>query len=62
MPQVEAVTNIKDLTRALVLAINVCYHARLNDRKEYEEGVAKEFTNPLTLVGGVHQFRNEIEW
>ena len=56
MPQDEAGINLKDLTRSLVLAINVCYHARLNDRKEYEEGVAKEFTTPLALVGGVHHF------
>ena len=52
----------KALTRSLVLAVGVCYHARLSDRKEYENGVAKEFTTPLALPGGKQQFRNEIRW
>ena len=52
----------KALTRSLVLAVSVCYHARQGDRKEYEEGVANEFTAPLALPGGREQFRNEIRW
>ena len=51
-----------DLTRSLILSISVCYHARLNDRKEFEEQIAQEFTAPLTLSGGADQFRNEIRW
>ena len=49
------------VARSLVLAISVCYHARLQDREEYEEGVAKQFT-PSLLPGGVDQFRDEIRW
>ena len=51
-----------DLTRSLILSISVCYHARLNDREEFEEEIAHEFTAPLTLSGGADQFRNEIRW
>ena len=51
-----------DLTRSLILSISVCYHARLNNRKEFEEQIAREFTAPLTLSGGADQFRNEIRW
>ena len=50
------------ITRSLILAISVCYHARLQERKDYEEGVAAQFLAPLGLPGGVAQFRNEIQW
>ena len=50
------------ITRSLLLAISVCYYARLQDRKNYEEGVAAEFTPPLRLPGGAVQFRNEVQW
>ena len=50
------------LTRSLILALSVCYHARLSNRKDYEEGVAREFVAPLNLPGGVQQFRDEIRW
>ena len=53
---------VTDLTRSLILAVSVCYHARLSEREEYEEGVAAEFTSPLTLSGGVNEFRNVIRW
>ena len=49
-----------DLTRSLILAVSVCYHARLSEREEYEEGVGAQFTSPLTLSGGVNEFRNVI--
>ena len=50
-----------NVTRSLVLALSVCYHARLQDRGEYEQGVAQMFTSPLKLEGA-DQFRNEIRW
>ena len=50
----------KDLTRSLVLALSVCYHARLQEREEFEEGVVSQFTAPLTLLGKEQQFRMEI--
>ena len=55
-------SDTKALTRSLVLAVSVCYHARLGDREEYEEGMANEFTAPLALPDGREQFRNEIRW
>ena len=57
-----AIDKTRDLTRSLILAVSVCYHARLGERKEYEEGIAKQFTPPLVLSGGVEQFGNEIRW
>ena len=53
---------LNDLTRSLILAVSVCYHARLTDRKEYEEGVSGMFTAPLTLTRGEEEFRNVIRW
>ena len=49
------------LTRSLVLALSVCYHARLQERKEFELGVVKQFYDPLKLPGGVIQFKTEIK-
>ena len=51
-----------NITSALILAVSVCYHARLQDRKEYEERVSQKFVVPLALPGGAAQFRNEITW
>ena len=51
-----------DLTRSLILAVSVCYHARLSDREEFEERIARKFNAPLVLSGGAQQFRNEIRW
>ena len=50
------------ITRALVLALSVCYHARLQDREDYEEGVVKHFIGPINLPGGSEQFKDEIRW
>ena len=50
------------ITRSLLLAISVCYHARLQDREDYEEGVSAQFVAPLGLPGGATQFRKEIQW
>ena len=52
---------LDNITRSLVLAVSVCYHARLQDREEYEEGVTEQFGCSL-LPDGVDQFRNEIRW
>ena len=60
--QTTATTADADLTRSLILAVSVCYHARLSERTDYEEGVSEQFTAPLALPGGEKQFRNEIKW
>lgn len=51
-----------NITSALILAVSVCYHARLQDRTEYEEEVSEKFLPPLDLPGGAVQFRNEVTW
>jgi MoxR-like ATPase len=53
---------VTDITRSLILAVSVCYHARLQDRTEYERGVVRQFKAPLGIPGGVEQFTNEIRW
>ena len=58
-PQSQAIGKI---TRALILSLSVCYHARLQDRDAYEDGVSMQFANPLSLPGRDDQFRNEIRW
>ena len=53
---------VDEISRALILAVSVCYHARLQDRKEYECGVVQQFKAPLGVPGGANQFCNEIRW
>jgi hypothetical protein len=51
------------ITTALILAVSVCYHARLQKKRmEYEDRVCAKFVAPLALPGGAAQFRNEIIW
>ena len=51
-----------NITTALILAVSVCYHARLQKRTKYEDRVCAKFVAPLALPGGAAQFRNEIIW
>ncbi|KAJ7339377.1 hypothetical protein OS493_005771 [Desmophyllum pertusum] len=52
---------ITPITRALVLAIGVCYHAKLQERREeYRTVVAKSFKAPCLLPGGQKQILREI--
>ncbi len=45
----EDVTNA--VTRALILALGVCYHACLEKRAEYREYIATFFKDPCELTG-----------
>ena len=54
--------DIGNITRAVILSLSVCYHARLRKRDAYEVGVSKQFVNPLSLPGGDNRFRDEIRW
>ena len=55
--------NLQNTTTALILAVSVCYHARLQERKEYEGIVASKFAEPMALGECAAQlFRNEIMW
>lgn len=60
-PPAPSITNF-DLTCSLILAVSVCYHARLTNRTDYEKKVAGQFTAPLALSRGVEEFRNVIKW
>ncbi|CAG2214565.1 RNF213 [Mytilus edulis] len=51
---------LDDVTRCLVLAIGICYHACLKDRKAYREAIAGYFTYPLVLPGGPDDIEQEI--
>ena len=49
------------MTRALVLAIGVCYHAKLQDkRQDFREVVAQSFGAPCALSGGEKQIFRKI--
>ena len=49
------------MTRALVLAIGVCYHAKLQDRRQdFRKLVAQSFEAPCALSGGERQILREI--
>ena len=49
-----------DLTRSLVLALGVCYHARLNNRRDYRRAVARHFVPPSDLKGDADAMEEEI--
>ncbi|XP_033105070.1 E3 ubiquitin-protein ligase RNF213-like [Anneissia japonica] len=52
---------IDDLTWALVLALGVCYHACLDEKREYfRDAVAESFSAPLNLYGGSERIYREI--
>lgn len=52
---------IDPVTRALVLAIGVCYHAKLQEkRQDYRKVVAQSFKAPCLLPGGEKQILREL--
>ncbi|XP_053396342.1 E3 ubiquitin-protein ligase rnf213-alpha-like isoform X2 [Mercenaria mercenaria] len=53
--------SLEDVTRSLVLAVGVCYHACLKTRPEYRAHVAQYFRAPCELPGGEEQIKDEIE-
>ena len=51
-----------ELTRALVLALGVCYHACLEKRREYREFIARHFAPPCELRDGAETILQNISW
>ncbi|KAL3881514.1 hypothetical protein ACJMK2_027946, partial [Sinanodonta woodiana] len=51
---------LQDITRSLVLALGVCYHACLKNRAEYRIHVAPFFRAPCHLPHGPNQIDQEI--
>ncbi|KAL3881513.1 hypothetical protein ACJMK2_027945, partial [Sinanodonta woodiana] len=56
----EEAQEINDITRSLVLALGVCYHACLKNREEYRTHVAPFFRAPCNLPLGPDQIEQEI--
>ncbi|KAL3881512.1 hypothetical protein ACJMK2_027944 [Sinanodonta woodiana] len=52
--------DLNDITRSLVLALGVCYHACLKNREEYRTHVAPFFRAPCNLPCGPDQIEQEI--
>lgn len=52
---------VDTITRSLILAVSVCYHAKLQDRTDFEDGIVQNFITPLKLTDK-KQFCNEIRW
>jgi len=50
----------ENLIRALILALGVCYHARLQVREEYREYIARRFIYLLALVDGANTILENI--
>ena len=49
------------ITRSVILAVSICYHAKLQDRTDFEDCIVQEFITPLKLAEK-KQFCNEIRW
>ncbi|XP_053396011.1 E3 ubiquitin-protein ligase rnf213-alpha-like [Mercenaria mercenaria] len=52
---------VDDITRSLILALGVCYHACLKTREQYRDYIASYFQQPCKLPGGSQQIFNEID-
>ncbi|XP_071172243.1 E3 ubiquitin-protein ligase RNF213-like [Mytilus edulis] len=58
--EVKQQQEVDDVTRALILAIGVSYHACLKNRDGYRKAVAKYFKSPLKLKQGADEIEQEI--
>lgn len=48
------------MTKALLLALGVCYHSSLKSREEYREYITDYFASPLELPRGEEEMKREI--
>ena len=44
------ISDCEKRTRSLVLAISVCYHARLKERADFERRICGKFSKPLKEI------------
>ena len=42
------------------MAVAVCYHARLQERNEFETSIVQHFLPPFAIPGGQERFSDEI--
>ncbi|XP_031561517.1 E3 ubiquitin-protein ligase RNF213-like [Actinia tenebrosa] len=52
--------DLDPVTWSLILAIGVCYHAKLQDRTQYRQDIAKTFKRPCLLYGGADRILQEL--
>ncbi|XP_052808680.1 E3 ubiquitin-protein ligase rnf213-alpha-like isoform X1 [Mya arenaria] len=55
------IQGLDNITRSLILALGVCYHACLKTRQQYRQVIAGHFRQPCSLQGGETQILDEIE-
>lgn len=48
------------MTKALLLALGICYHASLKSRKEYRDYITRFFISPLELPNGGEEMEGVI--
>ena len=51
---------VDSVVRRLIMAVAVCYHARLQERDDFENSIVNEFLPPFVIPEGRLQFINEI--
>ena len=51
---------MNDVTKSLVLALGVCYHACLKNREEFRREIVQEFRPPCLLPKGPDQMADII--
>ena len=61
MPAERRRPSLDKLTRSIVLALGVCYQARLHDRGSLLFAVVKHFRSPCVIAGDVDQLIREIK-
>ena len=59
-PQEKLGDDLDPITWSLIMALEVCYQARLQNRDEYRQEVAKVFSPPCRLPGGPDRIETEI--
>lgn len=48
------------LTKALLYSVAVCYHARLSNRKAFEDGITRAFPEPYAIPHQRGRFIDEV--
>ena len=61
LPRVPRISGIDKISYSLLLAIAVCYRARLQVRRDFDERISKHFKNPLTPITNYEVIDIEID-
>ena len=60
-PRVPRISGIDKISYSLLLAIAVCYRARLQSRRDFDKRICKHFKNPLTPIPNSNVLDIEID-